>query len=356
MSTPWRMSASQRICAPVRGSASARGARSPRSAGSRSRASCSTSCGEDGFLSRVLARCAFRRSVLAVVRVRCRDRRRLLVARDGDCRHAEYGARVRARDELRVAGEPALRELRRRCMPLRASRLAAPPASTSTSSFRAARSIAMMSPSRSSPIGPPSAASGETWPMHRPRVPPEKRPSVISATLSPIGIPLSMRRERQHLAHARSAARSLVAHDDHVAGLDLAGDRGVGRRLLAVEHARRTAEGHLVLRHRADLDHRAESGASDAEEHAERAALGVRVVERADALGVRVLDALRAARRASCRSPSAHRGRGCPASSPARRGWRGCRPRRRRPACATAGRRRTPARSSPGAASARPLH
>ena len=34
--------------------------------------------------------------------------------------------------------------------------------------------------------GPPSAASGAIWPMHMPRVAPEKRPSVMSATFSPI--------------------------------------------------------------------------------------------------------------------------------------------------------------------------
>ena len=45
--------------------------------------------------------------------------------------------------------------------------------------------MVMMSPFFSRPIGPPSAASGETWPMHAPRVPPLNRPSVISATLSP---------------------------------------------------------------------------------------------------------------------------------------------------------------------------
>ncbi len=45
-------------------------------------------------------------------------------------------------------------------------------------------SIATMSPSFRRPIGPPTAASGPTWPMQRPRVPPEKRPSVMSATFS----------------------------------------------------------------------------------------------------------------------------------------------------------------------------
>ena len=38
-------------------------------------------------------------------------------------------------------------------------------------------------------MGPPSCASGPTWPMQKPRVAPEKRPSVISATLSPIPCP-----------------------------------------------------------------------------------------------------------------------------------------------------------------------
>ena len=42
---------------------------------------------------------------------------------------------------------------------------------------------------RRSPIGPPTAASGPTWPMQKPRVAPEKRPSVMSATLSPMPWP-----------------------------------------------------------------------------------------------------------------------------------------------------------------------
>ena len=35
----------------------------------------------------------------------------------------------------------------------------------------------------------PAAASGDTWPMDAPLVAPEKRPSVISATLSPSPMP-----------------------------------------------------------------------------------------------------------------------------------------------------------------------
>ena len=49
----------------------------------------------------------------------------------------------------------------------------------------AGMSIVSMSPSSRSPIGPPTAASGETWPMAAPRVAPEKRPSVMSATHPP---------------------------------------------------------------------------------------------------------------------------------------------------------------------------
>ena len=51
--------------------------------------------------------------------------------------------------------------------------------------LRLGMSIAMMSPLSTRPIAPPSAASGETWPIERPDEPPEKRPSVISAQALP---------------------------------------------------------------------------------------------------------------------------------------------------------------------------
>jgi hypothetical protein len=53
----------------------------------------------------------------------------------------------------------------------------------------ASTSIVMRSPSRSAASGPPRAASGATWPTISPRVAPEKRPSVTSATLSPSPAP-----------------------------------------------------------------------------------------------------------------------------------------------------------------------
>ena len=79
----------------------------------------------------------------------------------------------------------------RRCIPRRAASIPwrAPSSSASlslTSSVPFSASSSMMSPSRSSPIGPPTAASGPTWPTQKPRVAPEKRPSVISATLPPM--------------------------------------------------------------------------------------------------------------------------------------------------------------------------
>ena len=50
------------------------------------------------------------------------------------------------------------------------------------SSFRLGISMRIRSSSSTSAIGPPSAASGETWPMAGPVEAPEKRPSVINAT------------------------------------------------------------------------------------------------------------------------------------------------------------------------------
>src|SRR6185369_9905063 len=62
--------------------------------------------------------------------------------------------------------------------------------STCRSRVRAAMSSTISSPSRTSAIGPPSVASGATWPMHRPVVAPENRPSVRRSTSLPIPAPL----------------------------------------------------------------------------------------------------------------------------------------------------------------------
>ena len=75
-------------------------------------------------------------------------------------------------------------------------------------------------PPRRAAIGPPRAASGAMWPIISPWVPPENRPSVISATESPRPSPTSAAGHAQHLLHAGPADRSLVADHDDVAGHD----------------------------------------------------------------------------------------------------------------------------------------
>src|SRR6266581_3064537 len=62
---------------------------------------------------------------------------------------------------------------------------------SSTLSARPGISKTTVSPSRTAAIGPPTAASGATWPAIRPCVAPEKRPSVRSATVSPKPAPTS---------------------------------------------------------------------------------------------------------------------------------------------------------------------
>ena len=61
----------------------------------------------------------------------------------------------------------------------------------SSSRRRLSMSNSIVSPSRTAAIGPPCGASGATCPAIRPRVAPEKRPSVSSATLSPRPSPTS---------------------------------------------------------------------------------------------------------------------------------------------------------------------
>ena len=55
------------------------------------------------------------------------------------------------------------------------------------------------------------------WPMQAPAVPPENRPSVISATRVVEAHALDGGGGGEHLLHARPAARPFVADHDHVA-------------------------------------------------------------------------------------------------------------------------------------------
>jgi hypothetical protein len=84
------------------------------------------------------------------------------------------------------------------------------------------------SPSSTRPIAPPSAASGETWPIDRPDVPPEKRPSVISAQLCR-GPSISDSWSDTAFPACRGRPRAFIADHDDVAGLDLAAEDAFDR-------------------------------------------------------------------------------------------------------------------------------
>ena len=75
-----------------------------------------------------------------------------------------------------------------------------------------------MSPSRTAAIGPPRAASGATWPTMNPRVAPENRPSVTSATDSPSPAPTMAAVTASISRMPGPPLRPLVADDDDVAG------------------------------------------------------------------------------------------------------------------------------------------
>ena len=74
--------------------------------------------------------------------------------------------------------------------------------------------------------GPPTAASGETWPTTMPYVPPENRPSVINPTESPSPAPIEGGCRGEHLAHPRAALGPFITDDDHIAGMDPPGEDG----------------------------------------------------------------------------------------------------------------------------------
>ena len=81
--------------------------------------------------------------------------------------------------------------------------------------------ISIRSPSFTRPIGPPSLASGETCPIHGPRVPPEKRPSVIRATDSSRPMPAICGCGCQHFTHSRTSFGTFVTDNDNVSGLHI---------------------------------------------------------------------------------------------------------------------------------------
>ncbi len=112
------------------------------------------------------------------------------------------------------------------------------------------------SPSRANAIGPPSTASGATWPTQNPHVPPENRPSVTSAQSAPRPAPFERAGHGEHLAHPRTAFRALVSDHEHRARHDIAGQDRRHRPFLPVEDSRRPLERELVPRQSGHLDDR----------------------------------------------------------------------------------------------------
>ena len=130
---------------------------------------------------------------------------------------------VRGGDQLRVPGQIAGLDLRLRADPRGACARCqllrrAPSAQWCNSGI----SMEMRSPSSTSAMGPPAAASGLTWPMDAPRVAPEKRPSVMQGHALAQAHAADGGGGVEHLPHAGAALGPLVADDHHVAGHDLA--------------------------------------------------------------------------------------------------------------------------------------
>ena len=168
-----------------------------------------------------------------------------------------------------------------------ARRSASTSSSTSRASVRARTSMSTRSPSSINPMTPPAAASGETCPTEIPLDPPENRPSVTSAHCRAQPGALEERGRVQHLLHPGPAGRPLVAHHQHVAGLDLLGQDDRDRLLLALHDPRRALEAPDVLRDAGGLDHRAVRG-DVAAQHGQPAVGGVGVLAVPDAAAGRV--------------------------------------------------------------------
>ena len=81
----------------------------------------------------------------------------------------------------------------------------------------------MMSPSRTAAMGPPTNASGATWPAVNPRVAPEKRPSVSRATCALSSALDEMAAVTCNISRMPGPPfGTLIADHEHIAGLDSA--------------------------------------------------------------------------------------------------------------------------------------
>ena len=91
---------------------------------------------------------------------------------------------------------------------------------TSTLMLRFGISMRMRSPLRTRPMAPPAAASGDAWPMDRPRF--RRRSAHRSAAHKPCpGLWTCVAHGVKHFLHAGAAFGAFVTHDDDVARLDL---------------------------------------------------------------------------------------------------------------------------------------
>ena len=80
-----------------------------------------------------------------------------------------------------LGGRGCQHSFRRASSAVISSSVASWPCSPQMRSTRPGMSTWIRSPSSTRAMGPPSAASGDTWPMAGPLLAPEKRPSVMSA-------------------------------------------------------------------------------------------------------------------------------------------------------------------------------
>ena len=141
----------------------------------------------------------------------------------------------------------------------------------------------IMSPSRTSAIAPPSAASGRDVSDAQPARAAGEATVGDERHVLPQRHPLEHAGERQHLAHARAAAWSFVAHDDHRSPGDRRPSRTACVASSSLSNTRAGPRNVISCWSTAPTLITAPSTARLPNSTAQRAALGVRMGERTDA-------------------------------------------------------------------------
>ena len=147
--------------------------------------------------------------------------------------------------------------------------------------MRLGMSISMMSPSSTSASEPPSAASGEIWPIAKSGGPAGEAPVRDERANFAQSLGLEIAGRIEHLLHSRTALWPFVANQHHVAGNDLVAENRFDGRVLALEDARRAGKGQ-VRRIDAGRLHDAAVLGDIAEENRQAAVLAEGVVQIAD--------------------------------------------------------------------------